>query len=209
MTTPEPVEITTPSGVVRGVAWPGDACWAVLLHDAGHDLDAWRDLPHELLADGTSVLALDLPGHGLSDGTWDPARVGELFRAIDEELARRGATHRFLVGEGGLASVGLFTPGKPFDAVVAFSPHLGYGPTTAGQHPTAPALVLVGSLQPGAIAAADRVFRLTRGWAVTSSLGAAEQGAALLDSPWGDHAREQTRSFLRDYRPGAPGAGRG
>jgi hypothetical protein len=64
----------------------------------------------------------------------------------------------------------------------------------------APCLIFVGGADPDAADAADRFFRQRRGWAVVSSFGVPENGAALLTGPWSTHLAEQTITFLRDYR---------
>jgi pimeloyl-ACP methyl ester carboxylesterase len=77
-----PMTIATSDGLnLRGQLWPSGADWVVLLHDAGEeeDLDGWRPLvPYRLGAD-LSVLAVDLRGHGASDGEWtDAAAVADV-----------------------------------------------------------------------------------------------------------------------------------
>ena len=66
--------------------------------------------------------------------------------------------------------------------------------------PAVPCLIFVGGGDPDAAIAADRFFRHRRGWAVVSSFGVPENGAALLTGPWSTHLTEQTITFLRDYR---------
>jgi hypothetical protein len=55
----------------------------LLLHDPGSDLDAWGSLPWQLArALPLAVVAIDLPGHGLSDAPWEPERLGDVVRFI-------------------------------------------------------------------------------------------------------------------------------
>jgi hypothetical protein len=71
--------------VVRGVRRGEGAAVALLLHEPGADLDAWGHLPDQLArALPLTVIALDLPGHGLSDDPWEPERLGDLIQfALD------------------------------------------------------------------------------------------------------------------------------
>jgi pimeloyl-ACP methyl ester carboxylesterase len=181
--------------VVRGYRWRGDATSVLLLHAPGEDLDAWEDLPGVLAGDGYSIVAVDLPGHGLSDDPWEPLAVADLISVLIAEARAAGARRSFVVAAGELAPAALLA--RDVDACVAVSPA---APETAPDGPTPPVLVLVGGLDRGAVEAADRFFRWTRGWAVMSALGTERQGAAIFTSDWGGHAREQMLGFFRDYR---------
>jgi hypothetical protein len=124
----------------------------------------------------------------------------EIERAPDHvakivSAARAVSKRCFVVGIGSLASaVGQLD----VDALVVISPHALGEPGTASSK--APCLIFVGGADPAAADAADRFFRARRGWAVVSSFGVPENGAALLSSAWAGHLAEQTISFLRDYR---------
>ena len=60
----EAVEIPAPDGaVLRGEVRRAGPVWAVLVHDLGEDLDAWRPLRDALGRRGVSVLCFDLRGH--------------------------------------------------------------------------------------------------------------------------------------------------
>ncbi len=188
-------ELTIGTGVVRGYRWDGDANAVVMLHDAGSDLDCWGGLPGALHAAGYTVVAVDLPGHGLSDDPWAPDTLPEIAGSIEKDAQRR-----FLIAAGAVAGRLLFSADPPFDAVIGFSPSLGDAYERKNTEATPPALLFVGSLDPVARVATDAVFRLTRGWTLVSSFGTTHQGASLLDSEWGQHVFEQCVSFLQDYR---------
>ena len=51
------------------------------------------------------TIAVDLPGHGLSDDPWDPARLPDLLRAIPEIAPAAG--RRFLIAAGASATTAL------------------------------------------------------------------------------------------------------
>jgi pimeloyl-ACP methyl ester carboxylesterase len=81
---------------VRAIEWPlpGDQSFAAspvtvgpdtafLLHDPGSDVDAWGTLPIQIARDlEIETVALDLPGHGLSDDPWEPEQLPELLRYL-------------------------------------------------------------------------------------------------------------------------------
>jgi pimeloyl-ACP methyl ester carboxylesterase len=69
---PEPVAVQVPSGTgaLEGVTWPWPTSDLALLvlHDLDADLDSVRWLCERAASAGVHVLAVDLPGHGLSGG---------------------------------------------------------------------------------------------------------------------------------------------
>jgi len=67
---PVAVEIGPSGQAVRGIRWDWEQSDIALLmlHELGGDLDDLRWLADRLVAMGVSVLSIDLPGHGLSDG---------------------------------------------------------------------------------------------------------------------------------------------
>lgn len=192
---PQPVEIPFAGKFVRGQRWPDGGDWAVLLHEPGGDLDAWGRVPTALAAEGYAVLAVDLPGHGLSDDPWEPARAVELVHALAAFAEGEGAVSVFVISARELATAAAVA--RNVDALVALSPPPF---PIEGPEATPPALVLVGGSDDAAAERANRFFRQTRGWAVMSSFGTEAQGTAIFASDWGEHALEQTLGFLRDYR---------
>jgi pimeloyl-ACP methyl ester carboxylesterase len=191
---PSPVEIDFVGLTVRGTIQRGDANWVLLLHEPGGDLDDWGNLPGVINESGYSVLALDLPGHGLSDDPWEPRRAVELVDALARFAVAAGAAKVFVIAPGALAAAAL-TP-RSVAAAVVLSPT---PPTTPLPDKTPPVLVLVGGSDREASDEANVFFRATRGWAVVSSFGTDRQGATIFQSEWGRHALEQTLAFLRDY----------
>jgi pimeloyl-ACP methyl ester carboxylesterase len=81
---PNAFELPLPWGpVVRGVCWGAGPDRVLLLHEPGADIDAWGTLPAQLAQTlGVEALAVDLPGHGLSDDPWKPAMIDELIRQL-------------------------------------------------------------------------------------------------------------------------------
>ena len=189
------VEIAVRDFCLRGCLWKGDRNWIALIHQTGGDLDDWGDLPRLLNDAGYTVLAVDLPGHGLSD---DP-RIPAWATRISEEIARycldNGANAFFAIAAGDLCSPAVLS--THVRAMIAASPTgaIGVRPVK-----TPPVLILAGGGDPEAALAANEFFRRMRGWAVLSSFGTTDQGAAIFGGPWSRHALEQTLAFLRDYR---------
>jgi pimeloyl-ACP methyl ester carboxylesterase len=179
---------------VRGLAWPGGPDTVILIHDIGGDLDSWGALPATLAAEGYRVVAIDLPGHGLSDDPWDSERAPEQVAEI-VSATRTDPGRCFGIAIGSLAPV---IGDLVVDALVVVSPHAPAVPERPGA--ASPCLIFVGGADPVTADVADRFFRARRGWTVVSSFGVAENGAALLSGPWAGHLAEQTVAFLRDYR---------
>lgn len=69
----------------------------VLIHGAGGDHELWGEVHTLLRASGVPALALDLPGHGRSEG---PAciTVAECAHAVEETLASAGARRYAVAG---------------------------------------------------------------------------------------------------------------
>ena len=216
----EPLEVPLPAApTLRGQRWADDPRaprQVLLLHEPGLDLDAWRDLPALLAADGYAALPFDLPGHGLSDDPWEPARLPALLRALLASPPLRDAQQRFLLAAGpsaGAALLAAATAGHPtrraapredpaplLDALVCFSPRLGPADLPRLGASRQPKLLLVGAADPVSLAAAQEVARACGGWTALSTFPVPEQGAALLTSDWSAQAREQTLLFLRHQR---------
>jgi alpha-beta hydrolase superfamily lysophospholipase len=205
-----PVEIPLSAGLVlRGERYgePGER-WAILAHEEGRDLDAWRDLARTLVELGCCVLAFDLAGHGTSDDPFEPRRLPGDVLAVMRLAESEGAEWLALVGAGAGATAALAAAGRrEVDAIVALSPLAGLDglPREAIRETVAPKLIFVGSEDREAAAEAEEVHRSTIGWGVLQSFPTTIQGTALLDSEWAEHVVENTVAFLRDYGAGETG----
>ena len=196
-------EIPTPVGpVLRGQRRGDGPHRAILVHEPGTDLDAWGALPSLLAAADLTVVAVDLPGHGLSDDPWRPELLAPTLGALVAHARAEGAASVCLVaaGAGATAALELAVDGG-LDALVALSPaeptsHDDFRFRAAGF----PKLVLVGALDPSALATARSFVARCVGWTVLSTIPTAEQGTRLLAGPWGRQVGEQIATFLRDYR---------
>ncbi len=109
-----PIEVALQTGVtLRGVSVGGEPVGhpvIILIHDIDGDIDEFGSLPEVLGALGYRVVAVDLPGHGLSDGDdVDPlvctAAVRELVASfagvrVGLVVSGRSATVAATVGAG-------------------------------------------------------------------------------------------------------------
>lgn len=169
---------------LRGQRWGDGASELLLLHGGGADLDAWGALPallaHHLDA---TVIAVDLPGHGLSDDPWQPERLPELLAALASRPA--GSARLAVVAAGDTAAALLREAGRlAVAAVVLLSPALPE--TVAGweRSPSVSKLFLAGSLAGDELARCRLAANALGGWAVVVGVPDAAQGAELLV---GDH----------------------
>jgi pimeloyl-ACP methyl ester carboxylesterase len=190
------VEFAGPGGIVLRGERAGEADrWAVLVHDEGRDLDGWRPLRSWLAKRGFSVLAFDLPGHGASDDPWQPELALPAVAAAIEFVRSEGARQVHLVGEGIGAVAALAAAAdssRNVASIAAFSPRLrgSVADFVTAREARAPKLILVGSLELGALEDAEAVFHGAIGPCELAKFPVEAQGTDLLDGEWGLHARE-------------------
>jgi pimeloyl-ACP methyl ester carboxylesterase len=209
MTDARATHATTADGVtLRGEVVPGDSTWLVLVHDVGEDIDVWHTLRAGLAPRGWTILALDLRGHGGSEGEWLPDRA-ELDVDLGIVLARRnGATHVAVVAAGrsaitALRAVERALPEPAFDlpdSLVLLSPGPldGADPRTLRGEGIAKLFVVGGRDE-----AADDVTRLREasiGWTIGVTVGTAERGAALASGDTAAAVIDKIGGFLNEQR---------
>lgn len=198
---PRAVELSAADGLtLRGLCWENGPSWALLVHDAGEDLDAWEDLPETLGGRGWSVLALDLRGHGGSDDPWDPDRADLDAEAAAVFARARGAGAVCAVAAGFAGLACLRTAARiEMNALVLLSPSpLDERGTDGLRGAGASKLIIVGSQDAKASADAEALARASIGWVLIVSLPTAERGIALLHGQHGVQAREQALAFLEE-----------
>ena len=202
----EAVQATTADGItLRGEILRGGDVWAVLVHDAGEDIDAWRPLRPGLAERGWAVLAFDLRGHGGSAGEW-PSPRAELDVDLGVTLARRrGARHVAIVAAGYGAVLALRAADRSqehesfarADSLVLLSP----GPLN-GADPMSlrgaglPKLFFVGAQDPLA-PDASALARASIGWTVEVSFPSAARGTGLL-AQWSMLVLDKLGTFLTE-----------
>ena len=199
-----PVEIhISESLVLRGERYgEGGERWAILVHEEGRDLDAWRRLLRPLLELGLTALAFDLPGHGVSTGSWEPGRLPGYLLAVLDYAASQGAGSLYLIGAGAGATAAVAAAGeREVQAIVALSPlaELPGVPAEALRESAAPKLIIAGSEDGTRAEEAADVYGRAIGWGVLQTAPVAAQGTYLLESEWAEHVAEATIGFLRDY----------
>ncbi|MGD9712805.1 MAG: alpha/beta hydrolase [Thermomicrobiales bacterium] len=181
------------SSTIRGLRWPGSRTPVLLIHEPARDcdLDSWGPLPEILQRAGHSVVAFDLPGHGLSEGNATKDAAAE---AIDRAWRVTGAQEERPIAVVAAGPACSLVPLAEMSALVLLSP-VDESHADTGD----PKLVLVGALDPVARAAADRFLRASRGWTLVSSFATVDQGTSLLATTHANKIAMQIVSFLRDY----------
>lgn len=199
MLRPQPIESTLPSGtVLRGYRWGQGLDAAVLLHEPGADLDAWATLPVEIARRlEMKAIAVDLPGHGLSDDPWDLARLPELLQHLPDPVPAAG--RRFFIAAGSPALAALeHASAIELAGLVCLSPPSPEEGQNLSRSPRLPKLFVAGSLAGNDLSDARRLATACGGWTVVTSLPVAARGTGLLASSWAGQLMEQIIAFLRD-----------
>jgi pimeloyl-ACP methyl ester carboxylesterase len=201
---PKAIEWNLPwEAALRGLQWGSGPDLALLLHEPDADLDAWLTLPGEIARRlEIETIAVDLPGHGLSDDPWDPTRLPDLLRALPEIAPAAG--RRFLIAAGTSATTALEqAPVIELSGVICLSPQRFDQKQNPPRSPRVPKLFLAGSLAGSDLDTARRLATASGGWTVVTALPVAERGTKLLTSAWGGQLIEQIITFLRDcqHRP--------
>ena len=197
-----PIEFRGPSTqVLRGLIFGTGERWAVLVHGEGQDLDAWRPLAHLLAGRELCVMAFDLPGHGASDAEWNPELAAASVMAAVDFARSAGARQIHLIGaEIGALTVLAAAANDRYqpDSIVALSPTIDdrVADLPSLREARAPKLILVGSLDPVAIKAAEAVYRGAIGHCELTQFPVSSQGTELLAGDWGPHAREKVLAHL-------------
>ncbi|MBW3634558.1 MAG: hypothetical protein KY456_16185 [Chloroflexi bacterium] len=201
MPRPEAVELPLPWGpVIRGFHWGGGPDTVFLLHEPGSDVDAWGTLPVTLARElQVETVALDLPGHGLSDDPWEPARLSDLMQSLLQITPR--SNRRFVIAAGIAATSALALASElRLSGLISLTPGasgVGWDPIRS---PTVPKLFVAGSTAGNDLETARRLSTICGGWNLVTALPVAARGTALLASTWGGHLAEEIVAFLRDCR---------
>lgn len=175
------IQIPGPDGAIRGIAWawPGSDLGLLFLHDLDADLDAVRWLAEPVAAAGSSVLAVDLPGHGLSDGHRRSAAgaVEIAYQALRQEVTGTAA----VVAEGRSAGLLLGQELSPAPTAAVL-----IGPAWAGPgHPRiapgwrlVPKLVIVPEATEPTDRCARKILDATNAWCLRADLARPGDGGA-------------------------------
>jgi pimeloyl-ACP methyl ester carboxylesterase len=193
----EAIEVTTNDGVMlRGEVAIRASDWILLVHAPGEDIDAWRPLSSALEEYSLTVLAVDLRGHGGSDGKPDPGAADADIDAMAAYALSHGAIRMFLAAGGACASAAQkATERHPLEALILVAP---VGLDQEYETPI-PRLVLCDSEDP----AQERIAAHSRdapGWSLAISLPDAGAGLDLIGGDWQDNVIGYIAAFLRDVR---------
>jgi alpha-beta hydrolase superfamily lysophospholipase len=186
---------------LRGLRLGSDERCAILVHGEGQDLDAWGSLTGWLGTHGLCVLAFDLPGHGASDGDWEPALATESVLAAVDFARSEGAGQLHLIGAeaGGLAVLAAAArAGHEAASVVALSPTTDerVASLTEIREARAPKLILVGSRDRDGVEEAEAVYRGAIGHCELTRFPVSARGTGLLTCDWGSHVREKVLAHV-------------
>jgi pimeloyl-ACP methyl ester carboxylesterase len=191
----EAVEVRVPGDLVlRGQVRRRGPDWVTLVHAPGEDIDAWLPLPDRIAAQGMSVLALDLRGHGGSDGSADPGAACADIRAAIGHARGEGAARVFVGAAGASVPPALdAASAERCDGLFALAP-TGEPPVTC-----VPRFAVVGSRDPEQDAAGSTLVN-GPGWSVVARIPVDARDCSLLTTSWGSHVVDYVLAFLRDQR---------
>jgi pimeloyl-ACP methyl ester carboxylesterase len=185
---------------MRGVRWGSGNAVALLLHQPGEDrdLDTWGDLPARLAtALGVSAIVLDLPGHGLSDDSWEPSRLPDVMAALIEDSNPENPT---LIVAAGMTAVGALSVAAQLNlaGVVALSPASIAHDVELPRSPATAKLFFAGAQSGDDLAVSRKLASSLGGWTVVNSIPTEASGAAMLATEWGPRLGEHIVGFARD-----------
>lgn len=192
------IEITTRDGVVlRGEVAMRASDWIALVHAPGDDLDAWKPLSRQLEDHDLTVLAVDLRGHGGSDGTEDSAALMTDLEAMLEYARSHMALRVFVAAAGASSQPALALAERtPLDGLVLIAPTEVGGVTG---NVTVPRLTLHDPTEPDQAKSAERLAEAP-GWSLVISLPEAASARETVQGEWGENVTGYVVAFLREVR---------
>jgi pimeloyl-ACP methyl ester carboxylesterase len=175
---PAAVELPGPEAPVQGIAWawPGADLAVLMVHDIGADLDSIRWLAEPVAAAGVSVLCVDLPGHGLSEG--QPESAAAAIATVYQGLCRAVPGVTGVVAEGQAGSLLLSTSLDPAPVAATFiapQPPGAAAPIASGWR-FVPKLVIAPHGQDASGAYAQHILAATNAWSLRADLARAGDG---------------------------------
>jgi pimeloyl-ACP methyl ester carboxylesterase len=198
----QPIELATADGVLlRGQRWEGQGDWIILLHDDGLDLDCWLPLVPHLHRHSYTIVALDLRGHGASEGEGDEQALHYDAEAAIHYAQANGADRLFAVAAGHSASALLLENcARHLKAMVLLSPAVrSDAPSDTLRGAGVPKLLVIGSK--GTAEESAKIIRNRAvGWQMTVRFATDEQGTALLAGAWSRHTQEHIVAFFAEQR---------
>ncbi|MEE9276779.1 MAG: alpha/beta fold hydrolase [Dehalococcoidia bacterium] len=197
------IVLTAQDGVIlRGSRAGAEDDWVVLIHDFGKDVRVWRAAHRFLQRRKFTRLAVNLRGHGSSEGQWDARLAARDVEAALNYARGQEARTVFVLAEGQGATAALAAADcQPPDGLVLLSPGPLLGRDAKELRGNGVSkLFIVGSRQQAAHEATMALRRWSIGWAATVYLPTEEQGAALLSGAYRSQALDQIAGFLHEQR---------
>jgi pimeloyl-ACP methyl ester carboxylesterase len=196
---PAPIEIAVEPGIaLRGLNWSGAEPAILLIHGAASDsdLDDWTDLVPYLLGAGSNVVAVDLRGHGMSDGEPDATATPADLQAIVKQL---GAESLVAIAIGTNAPVLVELSNRAALAgMILISPEIEREPVARSGN--IPKLIIGGTLAPEMRVANRTIQQASIGPTLTVHLPTTAQGKELFGGELGITCREHILSFIRERK---------
>ena len=195
--------------VLRGCVQGTGPRWAILVHDAGRDLDAFAPLS-AYLAQSFTALAFDLRGHGLSDGEDDAAAAHlDLEGAVAYARTQSALEcHAVGVGTGAAAIVRAGTGLRLASHVLVGCPSVIPGAEAEGREAIrrlrAAKLMLVGWLDRDRLEDTRRLVERAIGPTLLVGFPTGQRGHELLNGEYLSQALSHTRGFLAQHRSMLP-----
>jgi pimeloyl-ACP methyl ester carboxylesterase len=190
------------------------ATWLVCVHDVDGDIDVWRPLIAELGTTGWNVVALDLRGHGGSDGVAEA-----LNYALDVDLGvtlarRREAEHIAVVAAGigalaALESVARAVDETSFalpDSLILLSPGPLQDSNLARLRGEGLAKMIISGSRGTQAKDARSITRASIGWTISVTLPTKRRSTDLLIGQDAAHIADKIGTFVREQAAlGGPG----
>jgi pimeloyl-ACP methyl ester carboxylesterase len=185
---------------MRGVCWGSGDAAAIFLHEPAEDrdLDVWGDLPARLAALlDVSALALDLPGHGLSDNPWEPSRLPQVVTALVEERNPEQPTLIVAAGETATAALAASAQLRVAGVIALTTSQMEPG-VEVPRSPATAKLFFAGAQSGDDLAVSRNLASSLGGWTIVTSIPTATRGSAMLATEWGPRLGEHIVAFARD-----------
>jgi pimeloyl-ACP methyl ester carboxylesterase len=197
------IALTTHDGVtVRGNQTGRGDDWIILVHGYQADLTVWRAAQRFLQSKNLTRLAINLRGHGTSEGPWNADRAAYDIEAAIGYARHQKARSVFVLAEGQGATAALAAADRrPPDGLILLSP----GPLAGREAKQfrgngVSKLFIVGSRRQTAHDDTQALRRWSIGWAAAVYLPTEDQGSALLSGASRSQTFDRIMGFLNEQR---------
>ncbi len=201
MTQPIAIEVGISEDLkLRGHEWSVDGPPVLAVHDFGQDLDSWGGTLSAVAKAGFRVIAVELRGHGISDGEPDATTTTDDLVALVREVSRHWGPVGYLAC-GAAADAALYLdPDDGAQVQVMVSPTLTEEEVDWSTTTPAMRMIVLGSGDEETARTAKLLYRPMRGQKMWVSVGVPEQGTELLAVK--PHLIEEITTFFARYLTG-------